>query len=208
MILCMLAQLRAMNGEFDEARALYRRGRGLLRELGQGVSAASTGIDLARVELLAGDLAAAEREVRADYEFLERQGETYFLSTMAALLSRVVRDQGRDDEALSSLHSVEEAAAADDDVEAQVLWRSVRAPILARAGDLAEAEALLREAVELAHESEAPVLQADTLSELAEVLRLAGRGDEARSVIGRLFAIPRQGGCGFEQASLSLDRSA
>ena len=36
-ILCTLAQLRAMNGEFEPARALYRRGRSLLRELGQGV---------------------------------------------------------------------------------------------------------------------------------------------------------------------------
>ncbi len=56
-ILCTLAQLRAMNGEFDAARALYRRGRSLLRDLGQGVNAASTGIDLLSVELLAGDLA-------------------------------------------------------------------------------------------------------------------------------------------------------
>ena len=36
----------------------------------------------------------------ADYEFLVRAGETYFFSTMAALLSSVVRDQGRDEDAL------------------------------------------------------------------------------------------------------------
>ena len=46
-VMCIVAQLRAMNGEFDVARALYRRGRTFLRDLGQGVSAASTGIDLA-----------------------------------------------------------------------------------------------------------------------------------------------------------------
>ena len=56
-ILCTLAQLHAMNGEFDKARALYRRGRDLLRELGQGLNAAATGIDVLIVELLAGDLA-------------------------------------------------------------------------------------------------------------------------------------------------------
>jgi class 3 adenylate cyclase/tetratricopeptide (TPR) repeat protein len=177
-IMCVLSQLRAMNGEFDEARRLYRQGRAMLRELGQGVSAASTSIDLARVELLAGDLAGAEREIRADYEFLKKMGETYLLSSLESMLSRIVRDQGRDEEALALTQAVE-AAAAEDDVEAQVQWRSVRAPILARAGDLAGAEALARAALELAGGSEAPVLQADTLVELAGVLRLAGREDEA-----------------------------
>jgi len=60
-VMCALAQLYAMNGQLGTARDLYRRGRAMLRDLGEGVYAASTGIDLARVELLGGDLAAAER---------------------------------------------------------------------------------------------------------------------------------------------------
>ena len=36
------------------------------------------------IELLAGDPAAAEREVRADYETLVQMGATYFISSMAA----------------------------------------------------------------------------------------------------------------------------
>ena len=168
--------------------------------------AASTGIDLARVELLAGDLAAAEREVRADYEFLTKAGETYFLSTMAALLSRIVRDQGRDDEALAMTQAAEAAAAADD-IESQALWRSIRAPILARAGDLAAAEALARAAVELARKSEAPGLLADTLCELAEVLHLAGNTAEARQARHRgRRAVFRQGRRGVGQARRALDR--
>ncbi|MGH6611222.1 MAG: hypothetical protein ACRECQ_13295, partial [Burkholderiaceae bacterium] len=63
-ILCTLATMRAMNEEFDRAREHYRRGRALLRELGQGWLAASTAQDLVRVELLAGDLAGAERDAR------------------------------------------------------------------------------------------------------------------------------------------------
>ncbi len=187
-ILCTLAQLRAMNGEFDPARELYRRGRGLLRELGQGLNAAFTGIDLLMVESLAGDLAGAEREVRADYDFLERAGETYFFSTIAALLSRIVRDQGRDDEALAYSQTAERSSAADD-VESQALWRSIRAPIVARAGNLPEAEALARSAVELSGQTDAPQMQADTLSELASVLMLAGRLDEARQAIESAVAI-------------------
>ena len=186
-IFCTLAQLRAMNGEFDQARALYRRGRGLLRELGRGLSAASTGIDVLLVELLAGDLAAAEREVMPDYEFLARTGETYIMSTMAALLSRVVRDQGRDDEALV-FSRIAEAATVADDIDSLALWRAIRAPIIARAGNLAEAESLARSAVELSQQSDAPQMQADTLSELAAVLILAGRVDEARQTIDTAIA--------------------
>ena len=65
---------------------LCRRSRARLRDLGQGVFAASTGLDLLLVELHGGDLALAEREVRDDFDFLTRVGETYTLSTMAALL--------------------------------------------------------------------------------------------------------------------------
>ncbi len=154
-LLCTLAQLHAMNGEFDKARALYRRGRGLLRELGQGVMRRLYRNRHLRVEMLAGDLAAAEREVMPDYEFLTRLGETYILSTMAAMLSRVVRDQGRDDEALV-FSQIAEAATAADDIESQALWRSIRAPIVARAGNLAEAESLARAAVELSQKTDAP----------------------------------------------------
>lgn len=177
-VLCVLSQLRAMNGEFDPARTLYREGRALLREMGRGVSAASTGIDVARVELLAGDLATAEREVRADYEFLKQKGESYLLSSMAAAMARVVRDAGRDDEAAALLDAAQ-TAAAEDDVDAQVQWRSIRAPILARRGELAAAEELAREAVALSRGSEAPTLQADSLQELGEVLALAGRPVDA-----------------------------
>ena len=188
MIVCVLAQLRAMNGEFDEARKLYRNGRSLLHELGQGVGAAATGISLAYVELLAGDLAGAEREVRADYEFLSLKGETYFLSSMAAVLSRIARDAGRDDEALEFSRKAEEAAT-EDDVDAQVQWRSIRAPIIARAGDLAGAEAMARAALTMARASEAPILLADTLSDLATVLRLAGRHEEASGAIAEAVTL-------------------
>jgi hypothetical protein len=168
-----------MGGDFDAARRTGARGRALLRELGPSVNAAATGMYLAQVEWLAGDLAAAEREARADLEFLQQHGETYFLPTMAALLARIVRDQGRDGDALPLLKLAEDTAA-DDDIEVQALWRSIRAPIVARAGDLPAAEALAREAVELAQRTDMPAQQADTLAESAAVAALAGRGADAR----------------------------
>jgi len=187
-VLCRLACLRAMNGQFEQARSLYRRGRKLLADLGTSVIAASMSIELAQLELLAGDLAAAEREIRPDYEFLSRTGETYFLSTMAAMLARIVRDQGRDAEALA-LCSAAAAAAAEHDVDAQAQWRAVRAPILARAGRIAEAEAMARDALLLVRRTENPILQGDALIALAEVLVEARRAEEARASANEAIAL-------------------
>jgi tetratricopeptide (TPR) repeat protein len=188
LIQCKMAQLLAMSGDFESARTMIRRGRGMLRELGQGMHAASTGLDLAVVEWLAGDLQNAEREIRSDFQFLERHGETFMLSTMASLLARLVREQGRDDEALV-LTQTAEAAAAANDVDAQVLWRSTRAPILARSGAWAEAEAMGLEALEQARQTDVPILLADTLCELAAVQRLANRSESERTALVEAIAL-------------------
>jgi class 3 adenylate cyclase/tetratricopeptide (TPR) repeat protein len=187
-IKCTLAQLKAMNGELSAARDLCWQARAVLASFGKALFAAGTGLAVMRVELHGGDLAIAEREGRGDYAFLEQAGETYYLSTMAALLSRVVRDQGRDEEALAFSRTSEQASAADD-VESQALWRSIRAPILARAGDTGLAEEMARKALEFARSAESPCLHADVLSELACVLRLCGKTDEARQAIGEAIAL-------------------
>jgi tetratricopeptide (TPR) repeat protein len=188
LIACKVAQLHAMNGDCDTAREMCLRARAVLRDLGLGVRAASASLDLAVIELLAGDAAAAERELRADCEMLERLGETFFLSTMAAWLARAVREQGRYDEALELTRLAERNAAADD-IDAQVLWRSVRAPILARAGALEEAEALARASLDMARQTEVPGLHASALSDLASVLLLAKRPEEAQLALDEAVEI-------------------
>jgi hypothetical protein len=112
---------------------------------------------------------------------------------MAALLSRIVRDQGRDQEALA-LSEAAEAATADDDMESQALWRATRAPIVARSGNSVLAEELARTALELVRKTEAPTLQADALAELASVLSLVGKTGEARQVIDEAIALYRSKG--------------
>jgi tetratricopeptide (TPR) repeat protein len=179
-VMCALARLKAMSGDLEAARKLYRQGRALLRDLGQGVHAASTAADLVLVELHGGDLALAEREARADYEFLAKMGETYYLSTIASLLARVVRDQGRHEEAMA-LTEAAEAATGEDDFTSQALWRATRAPLLARLGRHAEAEAIGLEAVELVRKTEAPSLLADALVELGDAMQIAGQVEPARA---------------------------
>ena len=74
-LLRTLGHLHAMQGEFTAAREEYRRGRAMLEELGWVFLAALTSLDSGPIEMLAGDPVAAEAELRADYETLDRLGE-------------------------------------------------------------------------------------------------------------------------------------
>ena len=172
-VLCSLAHLHALLGEFDEARSLYRQARETLQALGGTMMAATVSLDSGQVELLAGDAAAAERELRADYEVLGAAGERYTLSTIAALLADAVLRQGRTDAAFD-LTTQSEELSADDDVESQNLWRRVRARVLASRGDVAEAVILVDHAYRLVQGTDAPLLKANTLIDVAAVHEAAG----------------------------------
>jgi predicted ATPase/class 3 adenylate cyclase len=181
LVLCCLAQLRAMQGDFERARELVQVARTLLDDLGIIVLAAWTAMHWARIELLAGDLETAEQELRRATDTLIGLGERYLLPPIAALLAQVVYERGRPDEA-EELSRTAEELAAEDDVEAQTLWRSVRAKVLAGRDSVEEAELLAREAVRLIRTTDALGWQADALLDLAEVLRRSGRRDETRVV--------------------------
>jgi hypothetical protein len=146
--------------------------------MGKSVVTASTSLDSCGVEMLAGDPEAAERDLRRDYEALEQMGEKYLLSTVAAELAGVLAEQDRDEEA-ERYTDVAEELAADDDLTSQALWRWVRAEVLARGGEDAEAQKLAREATDLLGETDSLVAQADALLAQADVVALGGREDEA-----------------------------
>jgi len=207
LVMCNVAQLRAMNGEFDAGRRLYHEGRALLKEIGQGVDVACSSMFLAMIELLAGTPGDAEAEVRSDYATLESLGETYYLSTLAAVLARIVREQGRHDEALT-LTRTAESLAAEDDVDAQVRWRSVRAPILARAGEHEQAESLARAALDMARKTEMPMLQADALVDLASVLHQTTKTAEAEATLEQALALYDAKGDVVSAAKASALRAA
>jgi class 3 adenylate cyclase/tetratricopeptide (TPR) repeat protein len=173
-----LCVFEAMLGHFDKARQLREQARGALEGLGMRLELAGAAHDFGRVELLAGDPAAAEREFRAGYELSERMGETGYLSTTAGLLAQALYAQGRYEEALRYTKEGERAAAADD-VVSQFLWRAVRATVLARRGELEPAEKLAREAVTLADSTDDLDRRGTVHLALAEVLQLAGRESEA-----------------------------
>ena len=173
LVMSVLSGLRAMHGDFGTARDLYTRARLMLEELGRSVVAASTSQQSCRVEMLAGDAAAAERELRRDYAELSEMGEKYFLSTVAGELAQAVYAQGRYAEA-EELTRVAQELSAEDDLTSQALWRSGRAKAVARRGLGEEAEELALEAVDLLEGTDALAGQADALVDLAEVIALVG----------------------------------
>ncbi len=173
-----LAGLKAMAGSFDEARELVAAHKDINQELGLTVTAAYSAETYSIVEMLAGDPAAAERELSSGYGVLEEIGETSTFPDLAAKLADALYAQGQDDRALE-LSEISERATAADDLSAGVQWRAVRAKLVARQGRVDEAVSLAREAVELAGETDFLVLRGDACLDLAEVLRVAGRGDEA-----------------------------
>jgi class 3 adenylate cyclase/tetratricopeptide (TPR) repeat protein len=184
LVMHVLSRLYAMRGEFNRARSLYTASRLTLEETGRTVAANATSIDSSAVEMLAGDPAAAERELRRDYAALEEMGEKLLLSTIAAEIARAAYEQGDNDEAERLTYTAQELAA-EDDIEAEALWRSVRAKVLARRHDVEEARALAGEAVDLLRGTGSLVSEADAVSDLAEVLRLSGQPAAAREAFER-----------------------
>jgi hypothetical protein len=137
-----------MVGRFDLARQLLGTSNDIYADLGLTLDAVSSHNEAA-VELLAGNPAVAEASLLAGYRALEEMGERMFLSTTAAFLARAVFQQGRDAEA-EDLANTSARLADSDDLLSQVLWRGVRARVLAHRSEIEAAEALAREAVALA----------------------------------------------------------
>ena len=177
-ILSSLAVLLAMRGEFGEARARWAQAQALWDELGMAHRRAIRAIDASAIELLAGDAAAAERELRTGYRMLEEIGEMHVRPTIAAYLAAVLALEGRSAEA-EAFADFAKSHAWEDDIVTQVMWRVARAQ--ATAGEAAEAELLVREAVELAAPTDFLDLQATAHLALARVLRDAGSPEAAEA---------------------------
>jgi tetratricopeptide (TPR) repeat protein len=170
--------LEAMRGYFEEARIAIARARSILTELGVAHSIAGMTDSAADVERYAGETQAEEREWRSGYDVFAATGATGYQATWAAGLARALVELGRDDEALELTHQ-SESLADQDDMSAQVPWREARARVLARRGKAQEAERLAREAVAIAKRTDWLNLQGDAHMALADVIRSAGRQDEA-----------------------------
>jgi len=170
----------AMLGNFGDARALVADARSAIAERSGGLDLAFVTGEAATVELYAGDLDAAVAFKTEACHQLERFGESGFYSTMAASLARMLCELNRLDEADAWIDRARQAGGTDD-AETQLLWRRARALVLARQGTYVDAQRLAREAVEIAQTTDLLNLQADSYSDLGDVLTLAGHTARART---------------------------
>jgi class 3 adenylate cyclase len=176
--LLVLAMCSAFDGRFDQARQLLSAATSIDVELGGGRGSGFQYTPAGMIELLAGDTMRAEQELRTGYKTLRERGDTWFLCGVAAELADVLWLQGRDDEAFD-LTQVSEETAGKNVLVAQMMWRGARAKVLARRGEAEKAEALAREGVAIIKQTDYVLYHADALTDLAEVLRLHDRFEEA-----------------------------
>jgi len=176
-----IAGLKAMTGAFGEARAECEDCRRLGRDIGLEFSVAAMTNYTSVIEMLGGDYDEAERQLRDGCRALEMMGETSTLSTSVALLGRVLEQKGHLDEAMSCT-SRSEAIAATGDLASQILWRGVRARILARRGDIDLAKKLAFEGAELGAKTDFLVWRGESLLDLAAVLTESNDSQSASRV--------------------------
>ena len=188
-----LAGLAAQQGRFDEAAEFMARDRSITDELGIRLTAAAAAELYGWVLMLADDLPAAEAEARRGFDKLLEMGDRSSASTLAAVLAQILYALGRLDEVLE-LTALGRDESSPDDLHTQIQWRGPMAKVLARRGEIEDAERLAREGVALAGPTDFLNVRASALLDLAEVLLADGRDDEAGAVVAAAAALFEQKG--------------
>jgi class 3 adenylate cyclase/tetratricopeptide (TPR) repeat protein len=178
-VLAARAGLHALEGDFDEARRLRSQAESVYRDLGLTMDLAGLSEIATQIERLAGDPAAAEKELRAGLAYLHEASAGGALDS--AWLASALVAQGRYDEARGAAEAAR-AAGSPPDVMSQVGWRGALARVEAAAGDIETALALAREAVDMAALTDGLTMHAEALLDLAAVLQAAGEPEEAARV--------------------------
>src|SRR5437763_201567 len=173
-----------MRGSFDRARELVAGADEAAAELGQTLWLAAGGMAAWEVETLAGDFAKAATEVRRSCALLEEIGERGHRSLATGQLAESLYSLGELAEA-ERWTQVSEELSTPDDVSSQMRWRQVRAKLLARAGEHAEAETMARAAVSRAAGTDMINWHAGALVDLAEPLSIAGRYADAAAALDK-----------------------
>jgi class 3 adenylate cyclase len=166
-----LSTLEAMQGSFAEARDLAAEAAATYDALGLRLMRAGLAELTAMNELLAGDAAAAERELRFAME-VYTDGAPRLAGLQAAQLVDVVLHGGRLGEA-QELLTYARGTVEEDDVEGFVALHLAEARVATACGRSAEALHLADEAIDALAETDALGLRADALA-----VRAAAAGAE------------------------------
>ena len=200
----VLAGLRAMQGHFDQARALNGRARAIYEDLGLRFRLVNVSSLLAaEIEELAGQPGEAVSILRHAFETLRGMGAMSATATIAAFLADELCLDGKLEEAEEAARFADDHAP-ESDVVTQVLWRTARARAIA-AEDPERSETLAREALAAARETDYPDLEGVALRSLAEVL---GPGGEQASLLAEARGVYERKGNVAAAARLPTPSSA
>jgi tetratricopeptide (TPR) repeat protein len=173
-----VTELQAMSGQFEDAR---RTLAGSFALLPHGERTRYRGSRLAwagRVEMWAGNTLRVEELVREEGDLHRQEGFLAYLASEQTLLVDALVAQHRLQEASTLLEDLVPYTAPDD-IDARLRQARSRARLELARGDLAAAEAAARASLEHLADAEAPDDEAETLLVLAQILRAAGRAEEA-----------------------------
>jgi hypothetical protein len=196
-----LAGLLALRGDFEDARRLFRDATATSEEFGLRFRRATQSFVGAQIELLAGDVAAAERELRASSAAFDEIGAATSATTHRALLAEVLVRLGRFEEAEGMAQQVA-AEATPYDLLAHVLWRSTLARVRALEGSTLEATELATEARRLLAEAEFPQVEVGALTAAAEAATAANNSAEAERLLAEARRIAEAKGARATLAQL------
>jgi DNA-binding SARP family transcriptional activator len=183
----------ALKGSADEARLALDAGLARALDVGGELRVADAHMVRAFALPYIGDLEDALASAREAVEVLGSIGEASMRSTAWGSVADVLMRTGRHDEALEATERAERLGADDDHVTA-IVWRRVRARVWAEGGQVADAVDLARTAVAVAEQTDFLPHAAEACSDLAEVMKIAGRDDEARAAAERSVELYRQKG--------------
>ena len=188
LLLLYEAHLEALDGRFEEARAMAEASRRPMEEFGRRILLGSQRRYSGQIELLAGEEAAAEALLRDGYQTLREFGERGNAASVAAFLARALQALGRGDEAEAmALEAVD--LGSPEDVEMQVYARLARAAARLAADAVEDAVAIASQAVDIAERTDASTMRGDALLELGRALRGTGVEEDADDAVRRALEL-------------------
>ena len=190
-VLPFRARLVAMQGGFDEARAVHDAAAVRLAEFGVPRYLLYLAVRRYDVATYEGDVVTAEAAAREACEIALETSELNNLMTFCSNLGRALVELGRATEAEEWLERGRDLAPSEE-AEALSRWCGARGWVHAVRGELEQGERLAREAVRVAAETDLLSAHAQVLVDLAEVLALAGK--DGRPEVEQALALYEQKG--------------
>jgi tetratricopeptide (TPR) repeat protein len=184
----MIGTFLSLEGRFEEGRALLEQARSIFRELGNREAEAGLAFSTGPLELRAGNPVVAERDFRNALELAQEMGDRGRMTNLASGVAAALLAQGRAADAAEYAEIAGETALAED-ASGQAWWRMVTAQVIARRGDFGAAIRLTEESISILQGTQELLTLPDLVLGQADVLRLAGRSDQAATALERAIEL-------------------